>query len=102
MTCDVPDDLARVDVLAGDVEYIGAALHGAGGIMGAGAARAWTDIPKRWHRASRQGELLRIYTKYRSGDAIELVDVAAAETELLAVYAPKYRPTILATRARER
>jgi hypothetical protein len=93
-TCEVALEHTRVDLVYDGILFLGAALHGEGGIMGAGGADTWQDVGPRFRRRAAKREVLRVYTKYRNepGAKVELFDAPAAECELRAVYAPEYEP----------
>jgi hypothetical protein len=82
--CNVSKEVVRVDLAIGDTTYLGAALHGAGGIMA-----DWTSVAARMRLKARNYDEATIYTKHRA-DGDEVVKAPAQSVQLLAVYAPGY------------
>lgn len=75
--CEVSEDVPRVDLVVGKTEFVGAALHGSGGIAA---------DPHRALRGRRaRGERLLVHTYYHA-DGDDALEVSSRAARIIAVY----------------
>ncbi len=99
-TCEVATSYPRVDLEYDGNLYLGAALLGAGGIMGSNSKDGWLDIGTRWRVLQATGAVVRMYTVLTEDrKKQEGFDLPASKCRLRAIYEPGYACTLVNRRA---